>query len=102
VHETVILDGRAGYLKNAIIHYNYESVGQLLAQQNRYARLEARALYSSGVRAKPHNFVLQPLREFKRRYIDWRGYRGGFLGLFLCLVMAWYSFMTYVKLAKMH
>jgi len=101
VHETVILDGRAGYLKNAIVHYNYESVRQLFARQNRYSRLEARALYSSGIRAKPQNFILQPLREFKRRYINWRGYRGGLLGLFLCLVMAWYSFTTYVKLARM-
>ncbi len=101
VHETVVLDGRAGYLQNAIVHYNYESVGQLFSRQNRYVALEARALYASGVRPKPHNFVLQPLREFKRRYIHLQGYRAGGLGLFLCLVMAWYSFMTYVKLARM-
>ena len=101
VHETVVLEGQAGNLQNAIVHYNYESVGQLISRQNRYAGLEASALYASGVRAKPHNFVLQPLREFKRRYIDWRGYRAGWLGLFLSLVMAWYSFMTYVKLMRM-
>ena len=100
VHEVVVLQGSASYLTNPCIHFNYEFVGQLFSRQHRYAALEARTLFEAGRRAKPHNFVLQPLREFRRRYILLRGWRDGFHGLFLSLLMAWYQFLVYIKLAR--
>lgn len=101
VHEVVILEGEAGYLKNSIMHYNYERFGQLFARQKRYSDYEARTLFAAGVRPKPRNFVLQPLREFVRRYVTGKGYLDGFHGLFLSLVMAWYNLVVYAKLARM-
>lgn len=101
VHELVVLEGEAGYLKNSIIHYNYESFGELFSQQNRYTDYEVRTMLASGVRPRPRNLVLQPLREFLRRYVTWKGYLDGFHGLFLSLVMTWYNLVIYVKLARM-
>ncbi|MBI4499317.1 MAG: glycosyltransferase family 2 protein [Chloroflexi bacterium] len=93
-HEVVTLQGAAGHLTQPIIHFNYASVGQLFAKQHAYAQREARALRATGLPRKPRWLLTQPLREFHRRYVQWQGYREGLLGLFLCLLMAWYRFQV--------
>lgn len=101
VHEVVMLDGPEGKLANHLIHYNYESWGQFHDKQRRYATYEARILAAQGIRPRPHNFVLQPLREFRRRYITLRGYRDGLHGLKLSLLLAYYyGFYPYWVLSR--
>ncbi len=102
VHEVVILDGEAGYLQSPLIHYNYRSWDQFHAKQRRYALYEAQALQKRGIRPRPHNFVLQPWREFRRRFFTLRGYRDGWWGLLLSLWMAYYyGFRPYVELKRL-
>ncbi len=90
VHEVVELEGARGDLENPLIHYNYATWEQFHAKQRRYAAMEARILADRGIRPRPHNFVLQPLREFRRRYITLQGYRDGWRGLKLALLLAYY------------
>ncbi len=101
VHELVILDGEAGYLENALIHYNYDNLAQFFARQDLYTNYEARAMFKQGIRVKPQNFILQPLREFRRRYLSLEGYRDGFHGLLLSSLMAYYELVKYLKLRRM-
>lgn len=101
IHEVPVVEGTCGYLESPITHYNYQRLGEIFSRQDFYSTFEAEALYQRGVRARPRNFVLQPYREFVRRYVTWEGYRDGFHGLFLSLVMAWYNLMTYKKLAAL-
>jgi (heptosyl)LPS beta-1,4-glucosyltransferase len=101
VHEVVILDGQEGHLKNVLIHYNYDTLSQFLERQNRYTDYEARILYAQSVRPKWRNFVLQPLREFKRRYVSLQGWKDGFHGLLLSGLMAYYHFVMYVRLWRL-
>jgi (heptosyl)LPS beta-1,4-glucosyltransferase len=101
VHELVVLQGSEDHLKNPLVHYNYAKPGQFLTKQRIYGRLEAERLQRSGVRPKPWNFVLQPWREFRRRYITLEGYRDGWLGLLLSLLLAWYTFTTYARLLRL-
>lgn len=101
VHELVILDGEEGYLENPLIHYNYETLAQFIERQNRYTDYDARILFDQGVRPKPHNFILQPLREFRRRYILLEGYKDGFHGLLLSLLMAYYTLVMHVRLRRL-
>lgn len=101
VHEVVLLDGPAGRLTNHLIHYNYVSWAQFHGKQRRYAAFEAQILRDAGIRPRPHNFVLQPLREFRRRYVTLQGYRDGRLGLKLCLLLAYYyGFVPYWLLLR--
>lgn len=96
VHEIVALDGQAGYLTEPLLHYNYASWAQFHAKQRVYAAYEARILAARGIRPRPHNFILQPLREFRRRYFSLGGWRDGIHGLRLALWLAWYyGFMPY-------
>lgn len=90
VHEIAELDGQAAYAETPLLHYNYDNWQQFHRKQPAYARYEARILAARGIRPRPHNFVLQPLREFRRRYITLGGYRDGVHGLRLALWLAWY------------
>lgn len=96
VHELVDVAGAEGKLVAPFIHYNYASWAQFHAKQHFYAAYEARILANRGIRPRPHNFLLQPLREFRRRYITLQGWRDGLPGLRLALLLAWYyGFMPY-------
>ena len=101
VHEIVILAGEEGYLANPLIHYNYDTLAQFVERQNRYTDYEARILFDQGLRPRPHNFILQPLREFRRRYVSLKGYRDGFQGLLLSLLMAYYTLVMYLRLRRL-
>ena len=96
VHEIVQLEGAEGYLSQPLIHLNYDKWSQFHRKQKLYARYEARMLAQRGVHPRPHNFVLQPLREFRRRFITLAGWRDGMHGLWLALLLAWYyGFVPY-------
>ncbi|MFN8499188.1 MAG: glycosyltransferase [Anaerolineae bacterium] len=101
VHELVILDGEAGYLREAFIHYNYNDVAQFRRKQASYTSYDASILYAGGVRARPRNFVLQPLREFRRRFVSLHGYRDGLHGLRMAGFMAYYEWVKYAKLGQL-
>jgi hypothetical protein len=98
VHELVTLQGQAGYLQNPLIHYNYRSFQEFRERQAKYMDYDAAILYQAGQRARPHNFLLQPLREFRRRFWTEAGYRDHVYGIFLSLLMAYYEFVKYRKL----
>lgn len=90
VHEIVDVGGKEGYLRQPLIHYNYQSWSQFHRKQRFYAAYEARILKAKGIRPKPHNFILQPLREFRRRFVQLQGWRDGWRGLRMALLLAWY------------
>jgi len=101
VHEIVTLAGAEGYVSAPLVHYNYLTWEQFHRKQRVYAAYEARILAGRGIRPRPHNFVLQPLREFRRRFFTLGGWRDGQFGLQLALWLAWYyGFMPYRLLTQ--
>ncbi len=100
VHELVIFPagGEIGYLKNPLTHYNYDRWRDFIARNDRYATLEAEARWRQGLRTRPHNLILQPLREFRRRYVTLQGYQDGVVGLLLCLFLAYFDGVAYWRL----
>ncbi|MBO9310545.1 MAG: glycosyltransferase family 2 protein [Chloroflexi bacterium] len=101
VHELVILEGTAGYLSTPLVHHNYRDVRQFHAKQQRYTALAAQELFKQGVRAKPQNYILQPLRHFQWRFLTLGGYRDGLHGLRLSLLMAYYEWRKYLLLGRL-
>ena len=95
VHEIAIIDGEEGYLKEHLIHYNYESWEQFHAKQERYTRYGASTLLKEGVQAHPRHLLTRPGQEFWRRFVTWRGYKDGLHGLRLSLIMARYEQKKY-------
>ncbi len=101
VHEIVMLEGQSGYLNEHLIHYNYISLAEFRAKQNRYIDFEAKILADKGIKAKPWTYITMPVREFIRRYISLEGYKDGWLGVQLCGLMSWYMLQTYLRLRKL-
>lgn len=101
VHEVVMLDGPEGVLTHTLVHYNYQDLAHFLAKQRRYASIDAAILLDKGIRPRPHKFVSQPLRQFWWRFVTLQGYRDGFHGLRLSLLMAWYEWLKYRRLAAL-
>ena len=101
MHELVQLDGPAGYLAQPLVHLNYDSLAQFRRKQAVYTTYDAGILYAAGRRARPHNLVLQPLREFYRRFVTWHGYRDGWHGVRLALLMTYYEWVKYAKLWRL-
>jgi (heptosyl)LPS beta-1,4-glucosyltransferase len=102
VHEVVVLDGAEGHLKHPLIHYNYDTLDQFRAKQRHYIQHDAQELFQQGIRWKPRNVILQPLRHFWWRYITLQGYRDGLHGLRLCILLAYYyGLLTYLRLREL-
>lgn len=99
VHEIALVEGDTAHLQAPLLHYNYRDWAHFHAKQAGYAHFEAQVLAERGIRPRPHNFVLQPLREFRRRYLTLHGYQDGIHGLRLAAWLAWYyGFMPYWNL----
>lgn len=90
VHEVVLLDGAEGHLQHPLIHYNYSTIRQFIAKQQPYAVYEAEIRFKQGIRPKPWTWLSQSLREFSRRYIVLQGFRDGWRGLVLCVLVAYF------------
>ncbi|MEM7116978.1 MAG: glycosyltransferase family 2 protein [Chloroflexota bacterium] len=99
VHEVAVVDGEIGYLKNVLLHYNYHDKAQFHKTQRAYSSYEARILHGEGVRPKPQNYILQPLRQFRWRFFTLKGCRDGWHGFWLSSMMAYYEWDKYRKLA---
>ncbi|MBI3244068.1 MAG: glycosyltransferase family 2 protein [Chloroflexi bacterium] len=98
VHELVRLDGAEGFLQSPLVHLNYETVPEFIVKQHAYTKYDAGILYAQGRRARPHNFALQPLRQFYWRFVTLGGWRDGWHGLRLSALMAYFQFVLYRNL----
>jgi glycosyltransferase involved in cell wall biosynthesis len=101
VHELVLWNGEVGYLREPLIHYNYETLAQFCAKQIKYTRYETQIWYAQGKRARWRGAIGQPLREFFRRYISLQGWRDGGHGLLLSALMAYYACVRWKMLREM-
>jgi len=100
VHELVLWDGQAGYLREPLIHYNYETLAQFRAKQIKYTQYEAQVWFNEGKRARWRGVLGQPIREFFRRYISLQGWRDGAHGFALSALMAYYAFVRWRMLSQ--
>ena len=100
--EIVVLEGEDEVLTQPLVHYNYRSVSDFYAKQRAREAFEAMTLHRQGVRLRLRTFVLQPVREFWRRYVTLNGYRDGWQGLRLCLLLAYFfGWRNYMRLWQM-
>jgi (heptosyl)LPS beta-1,4-glucosyltransferase len=100
--EIAVLKGADGYLTQPLIHYNYETVAEFHAKQKARETFEATTLHRQGVRLRPYTFLNQPVRHFWWRFVTLKGYRDGWHGLRLCMLLAYYfGWRNYVRLLQM-
>jgi len=101
VHEVVRLDGELGTLDAPLTHKNYHDVAQFHEKQRRYSQAEAEILHQQGVRPRVYTPLTMFVRHFWWRFITLNGYRAGWHGLRLSMLMAMYEFRKYRLLRSM-
>ncbi len=97
VHEKLVPDENVGSLKHSIIHHSFSGMEDYIDRQNRYSTLYAREKVNKGFRAGWSHLILRPPAAFVKNYLIRQGFRDGFLGLFLALAFAFYTFLKYAK-----
>jgi len=99
VHEPVNLEGESAYLKEFLIHYHYETVSEFIQKTiNIYVPNEAKDYLDKGYKFSYFDAIRFPLNEFLSRFFARKGYKDGFHGLMLSLLMAFYHFMIFAYL----
>ncbi len=125
VHEHVVLNGPAGYLRHDLLHLDRRPLEAFVARHNRYSTLEALARYKAETGAPegarlPLNLLgspverkrllrervwprvpAKPLALFIYMYLLRRGFLDGRAGLALCVFHAFQEFMVGLKSAEL-
>lgn len=102
VHEPVNLEGESAYLKNSLVHYHYETISEFIKKTvGLYAPNEAKEYLDRGYVFSYFDAIRFPLNEFLSRFFARKGYKDGFHGLMLSLLMAFYHFLVFANIWEM-
>jgi (heptosyl)LPS beta-1,4-glucosyltransferase len=103
VHEMIEVEGEVGKLMGHILHYNYDNISQFLWKLGTiYGPNEAEQLIKNGYVFDWRDSIRFPVKEFLSRFFAREGYRDGFHGLMLSLLMAFYHFIVFSYLWEKH
>ncbi|KMP12347.1 hypothetical protein UZ36_01155 [Candidatus Nitromaritima sp. SCGC AAA799-C22] len=97
VHERLIPDDDAGLIDFPILHYSFAGMEDYIRRQNRYSSIYAEEKIRNGWRANWTHLYLRPPWVFFKTCFLRQGFREGFLGVFLSLAMAFYTYLKYAK-----
>lgn len=98
VHEHVDVTGETGELRNALLHYTYNSLDQYFEKFNRYSRWWAEQNHARGRRASAAAVVIKPPARFVSMYLLRGGFLDGAHGLVLACLAAASVMAKYARL----
>jgi hypothetical protein len=106
VHEKVRFTGKAGYLKNELIHYSMKNLSEHLKKLNQYTDFEVQILAEKGVKTDfcyvPWFLIMKPLLRFVKSYFLMKGFRDGIYGFVLCINAMFLEFFKSAKYWEKH
>ncbi|SYZ74084.1 Uncharacterized glycosyltransferase HI_0653 [Candidatus Zixiibacteriota bacterium] len=102
VHEKVVIDGKAGHLKNHILHYSYPTLEFYLRKFNRYTTLGAEEAFAQGKKAGISDLIVRPPMAFFKHYISKQGFRDGFEGFMVSFLSSVSVMVKYAKLRDLY
>jgi len=103
VHEMVKVEGEVGELNEHILHYNYDSISQFLQKLGTiYGPNEAEQLLKKGYVFDSRDAIRFPVKEFLSRFFAREGYKDGFHGLMMSLLMAFYHLIVFSYIWEKH
>lgn len=94
IHEELVVEGRAGYLKGHLQHYAYKNISEFINKTNIYTSMEVE---KGNVSSNVFKILLAPPKVFIYRYILRQGFRDGTYGLIVALLMSFYAFINHAK-----
>jgi len=115
VHEHVLLDGSAGYLKEPMDHFAYSGIGSFVEKHNRYSSWEAQAgrwyldpqpghgsmavhlRLRRAAKRIARTLPFPDLARFVFHYVLQAGFLDGAEGYIFCRLLAEYEFLIWAK-----
>ncbi|WEV48811.1 glycosyltransferase family 2 protein [Acinetobacter sp. ESL0695] len=87
----------------SIIHFNYTDINHFIEKLNRYTTIEAKQLYRNNYKKITNvDIIKEFIKEFFLRYFRNKGFKDGFYGLYLSILMGVYKATTLAKLRLMN
>ncbi|MFZ3274724.1 MAG: glycosyltransferase family 2 protein, partial [Lutibacter sp.] len=74
----------------------------IVIKRNKYAQLQAEALYKKGKKPNAFHFLVKPAFRFFKHFVLKRGFLDGFQGFMISYMFGYTVFMRYVKLWLLH
>ena len=102
VHETLTINGRAGYAKEAIKHYSFKSKEDFLTKRLQYSYLKAKELYKKGEKTNLYHLTVRPGFRFFKYYVLGLGFLNGKRGFEIARILGYHVYMRYVYLSEMY
>ena len=97
VHETWSVSGSVGKLEHPLDHKPHESIAAFMNKINLYTSLEAHYRKRQGESFSWFALLLFPLGKFFANYILAQGYRDGYPGFSMAMIMSIHSLSVRVK-----
>ncbi|MCX7986014.1 MAG: glycosyltransferase [Bacteroidales bacterium] len=91
---------RIKHLKGDLLHYSFYTIGQQIAQINKFSDLQSQAFYYKGFRTSIWSILVKPLWRFFRDYFIKLGFLDGFYGFVISVNGAYEVYLKYLKLKK--
>lgn len=102
VHEQAEISGRAGYLKNDLLHLRDNNFSSYIERFNMYTDLMANQLKDANLKINPSSFIsfilIKPVFWFLKAYFRNRGYVDGFPGFIFALFSSFRFPVSFIKL----
>ena len=98
VHERLTPDKDGGVINLPILHYSFKGMEDYIQRQNLYSSLYAKEKKRLNWKASWAHLYLRPVWVFLKTYFLRQGFREGYLGVFLSLSMAFYTYLKYAKI----
>lgn len=100
VHETLVVKGKSGVLKNRLLHYSYKNYQDYKGKMLKYGKMKAIEEAKRGKKAKWYHFLFRPLYKFLNHYILRLGILDGQKGLTICYLNALGVWARYTELKR--
>ncbi len=101
VHETLVVNGPSGVLKNKLIHYSYKNYEDYRGKMIKYGQMKAVEEFKKDYAPNYYHFIFRPFYKFFNHYILRLGILDGKKGLIICYLNALGVYSRYKELKRL-
>lgn len=101
VHETLIVDGKIGVLKNKLIHYSYKDYEDYKGKMVKYGQMKAQEELIKDYDPNLYHFIFRPFYKFFNHYILRFGFLDGKKGIIISYLNALGVYSRYKELSRL-
>ncbi len=101
VHETLVINGKSGTLKNKLIHYSYKNYEDYKGKMIKYGQMKAFEELDKDYSPNLYHFWFRPFYKFVNHYIFRLGILDGKKGMIICYLNALGVHARYKELERL-